>query len=632
MYIPETEALRPRSFRRDSVAWLLFIVMTVVAGLSWYKFSHRVYAISALPAAADTATPRITILSFDRIVSEPDGAHVSKEQLRERLSALRADGFTTISVAQLEAFYHDARPLPEKPLLLLFEHGYMETYRNVDPLLRDFGWHASLGVQTRRLQDRDTAFVYWDRLQRMVDSGLWDIVAQGHRTDQPIVAGSNASLGNFLASRAWLENTRRLESTSEFSNRIDEDLATSLESFANNLERYHVSAFSYPFGKLDHLTDDVNLRSLVETAVSHHFKLSLVDDLFGMNDEFSSPQHLKRLRVTPALSATELTGRLDRALHSSASLAAEQQSWITGSGQFERHGTSLSLHGSPSAEAWLAGSPWESDWKVQADISLQQGEFWLVSTGVESRTQWRFGGRHGSGTLQLQSIDTSRNTTTLATFPVVIDATETHHLAITKRGAGVWIEWDHAPLTQRPVYIAAETRSLLGWKTSAGTGSVELHIDHFAFTAYPYTVAELSNDPSSAEIQDLIVRAPLVAAITFPWASIDTGKLKTEAPVDVVFDILARRYGWDLLPTVSVFESHRATREQIINALQTAIVQSKHGIFLRADSSLNDELAASIQATQRQAARQNKRLVLAAQPNRQFNTASAAPQSPLLSR
>lgn len=629
MHIPETEALRPRSFRRDSVAWLLFIVITVVAGLSWYKFSHREYAFSARPAAANTDTPRITILSFDRIVNEPDGAHVSKEQLRERLSALRSDGYTTITVAQLEAFYHHAQPLPEKPLLLLFEHGYMETYRNVDPLLRDFGWHASLGVQTRRLQDHDTAFVYWDRLQRMVDSGLWDIVAQGHRTDQPIVAGANASLGNFLASRAWNENTGRLESVSEFTNRIDEDLATSLESFANNLERYHVSVFSYPFGKLDHLTDDVKLRTLVQETVSHHFKLSLVDDLFGMNDEFSSPQYLKRLRVTPALSAAQLTERLDHALHSPAELAAEHQSWIVGSGQFEQHGTLLSLRGSSIAEAWLAGSSWESDWNVQADISLQQGEFWLVSNSTQSGTQWRFGGRQDAGRLQLQSIDANRNTTTLASFPVTIKTTESHHLALTKRGAGVWIEWDHAPLTQRPVYLANTPRSLLGWKTSAATGPVGLHIDHFAFTAVPYTVAELSNDPSSAEIQELIGRAPLVAAITFPWANIDTGKLKAHAPTDVVMDILARRYGWDLLPTVSVSETHRATREQIIHALQTAVVQSKQGIFLRADTSLNDELAVSIQAAQRQAVRQNKRLVLAAQPNPRFETASAAPLSSL---
>ena len=531
-------ALEARSFRRDTLAWWgLFSIIAIAVAIHYGWRDEALF--TPLPAVA-ADDPRLTILSYDRIVTEADGRHVSAAQLRQQLQALQGAGFQPITIEQLRAFYVERRDLPARPLLLLFEHGYTGSFENVDPILRELKWHAAMGIQTRRMEDRDTAFVYWRQLAAMVESGLWSVVAQGHNSDLPIATGlSNGGEGAFFSHRAWLD--RRHESDAEFSRRIRADLSRSKALLTEHLEGYKVVAFSYPLALAqDRASSDE--RRLAERVIGGLFDIALVDGLLGINDRAAHRLRLQRLRVGSDLAAAELLRRLEASLQSPAE--GGEPYWITAAGRIGQPPRGVSLEGEPLAATWLAGSQWQPHWQIEADIEPGAGQFWFSAVSDVSTTGWRLGG--DGERLNLQLLEEGEVVQTLASM--ALGGRGPHHLKLIKRGPGLWVEWDGQPISETPIFLPQRwRRALLGWQSWRQRGGSRLSVADFRFDAYPYRVRAVSAHPTTAQIQALIDEAPSIAALRYP-ARVDFDADPQFQQTRQLLQILARRYGWDLIP------------------------------------------------------------------------------------
>ena len=62
-------------------------------------------------------------------------------------------------------------------MLVSFDEGYLATYESADPVLRELRWPAVMFLRTDRQENRDVSFLFWDRLRRMSQSGLWEIAS-----------------------------------------------------------------------------------------------------------------------------------------------------------------------------------------------------------------------------------------------------------------------------------------------------------------------------------------------------------------------------------------------------------------------------------------------------------------------
>ncbi|MFQ5443972.1 MAG: hypothetical protein ACE5EK_05075, partial [Nitrospinales bacterium] len=93
-----------------------------------------------------TLKPKITILHFGNIVEDIDSEFLNVKKLEKQLRALKESGFTAVSLSDLWNFYYDKKPLPAKTLVLMFDHGFLETYLNVDPVLRKLKWPSSRSI------------------------------------------------------------------------------------------------------------------------------------------------------------------------------------------------------------------------------------------------------------------------------------------------------------------------------------------------------------------------------------------------------------------------------------------------------------------------------------------------------
>jgi peptidoglycan/xylan/chitin deacetylase (PgdA/CDA1 family) len=79
---------------------------------------------------------RLRVLMYHSVSGDGyrDGLTVDSGQLEEQFLYLRSAGYSTILLSELIAFYDQGRPLPENPVLITFDDGFLNNYEIAYPL------------------------------------------------------------------------------------------------------------------------------------------------------------------------------------------------------------------------------------------------------------------------------------------------------------------------------------------------------------------------------------------------------------------------------------------------------------------------------------------------------------------
>ena len=128
----------------------------------------------------------IPILMYHYISVPPEDADVYRldlsvtpQRFREQMAWLKENGYQTITLYDLiYALNIGWPPLPEKPIILTFDDGYVDNYENAFPILREFGFVATFFILTDVTDRNETGYMTWDMLQEMHQAGM-DIEVHG---------------------------------------------------------------------------------------------------------------------------------------------------------------------------------------------------------------------------------------------------------------------------------------------------------------------------------------------------------------------------------------------------------------------------------------------------------------------
>ena len=97
----------------------------------------------------------VPILMYHYVGELPTNADVYRRDLtistrlfRQHLQYFLEHDYTPISLYNLDAALLSGSPLPDKPIILTFDDGYIDHYTNVFPALTDFGFQATFFVLT----------------------------------------------------------------------------------------------------------------------------------------------------------------------------------------------------------------------------------------------------------------------------------------------------------------------------------------------------------------------------------------------------------------------------------------------------------------------------------------------------
>lgn len=131
------------------------------------------------PIGAYSLTVRVPILMYHYVSEPPEDADeyrtdlsVPPQQFREQLQYLKDNGFTTIDLYDLSLAVTARKALPEKPVILTFDDGYLDNYQNAFPLLREFGFTGTFFIVTEFVDNQAPAYMSWPMIEEMAAAGM----------------------------------------------------------------------------------------------------------------------------------------------------------------------------------------------------------------------------------------------------------------------------------------------------------------------------------------------------------------------------------------------------------------------------------------------------------------------------
>jgi peptidoglycan/xylan/chitin deacetylase (PgdA/CDA1 family) len=122
---------------------------------------------------------RVPILMYHYVSTPPPGSDEYRINLsieptvfRQHLQYLKDNGYTTISLYALDEALSEGTPLPEKPVVLTFDDGYIDHYTNAFPLLREFGMTATFFIITDTADHNSANYMTWSQIDEMAAAGM----------------------------------------------------------------------------------------------------------------------------------------------------------------------------------------------------------------------------------------------------------------------------------------------------------------------------------------------------------------------------------------------------------------------------------------------------------------------------
>lgn len=76
---------------------------------------------------------------------------ISPSLLKKELKYIKAQGYTTLSIKEVENYILNNQPIPEKSILITFDDGYMDNYYNAYPILKELNMKATIFCITSEL-------------------------------------------------------------------------------------------------------------------------------------------------------------------------------------------------------------------------------------------------------------------------------------------------------------------------------------------------------------------------------------------------------------------------------------------------------------------------------------------------
>lgn len=133
---------------------------------------------------------KIPVLLYHNFVTsvpdnDPDNFNYinTPQSFEENIKTILEDGYTIISMSELDKSLNGELELPSKPILITFDDGYYSNYEYIYPILQKYNAKVSIFVVTDKVGKEINGIKYlgWDECLEMQNSGLAEIFSHSKK-------------------------------------------------------------------------------------------------------------------------------------------------------------------------------------------------------------------------------------------------------------------------------------------------------------------------------------------------------------------------------------------------------------------------------------------------------------------
>lgn len=331
-YIPDPALTKLKNIKKfiRGIAQILGLVAIVLFFIAMVIDYPKYKPYDEADASVVTGTDNgFVALSYFGVERSDSNSCISTELLTEHLSALKDNGFVTITQQDLFDYYQNRKPLPERALFLLFEDGRRNTVVYAQNILRDVNMKATILTYANNLSTYGNIYIKAHDLQRLLKNTYWEAGTNGYRLSYINVFDryghylGELSPNEFAAVQAFLdrdynhylmdfirdENGIPLESYTTMRERILADYDLMQQVYTDTIG--HLPALyalmhsnTNAFGTNDRASD-VN-----EQAIQSMFTVNFNREGYSLNTSDTNPFDLTRIQPQTYWSTNQLLMRI----------------------------------------------------------------------------------------------------------------------------------------------------------------------------------------------------------------------------------------------------------------------------------------------------------------------------------
>lgn len=208
----------------------------------------------------------VPILCYHRFGNRSDKMVVTAEAFANQMAYLRDNGYRVIPLSSLLPFLNGEAPLPQRSVVITIDDGYQSAHDIAYPILKKFGFPATVFVYSDFIGARDA--MSWDEMRQMTSSGLIDF--QPHSKTHPHLADRQPH-----------------ESVAAYQARIEDEIKVPGRKIKQRLG-LPLYSFAYPYGE----TNDLVIAELK----NNDYRLGATVHAGG-NPAFAYPYRLQRTMI-----------------------------------------------------------------------------------------------------------------------------------------------------------------------------------------------------------------------------------------------------------------------------------------------------------------------------------------------
>lgn len=165
------------NFKKFLIILIIVIIIIAIIFLGKHRNSKR----------EDVKIPVLLYHNFVTTVPEKDSNNFNyintPESFEENIKILLENGYTIISMQELNDANNLKIKLPSKPILITFDDGYYSNYEYIYPILKKYNAKASIFIVTDKVGKEIDGIKYlgWEECLEMQESGLVEIFSHSKR-------------------------------------------------------------------------------------------------------------------------------------------------------------------------------------------------------------------------------------------------------------------------------------------------------------------------------------------------------------------------------------------------------------------------------------------------------------------
>ena len=278
--------------------------------ISFNTALHKMSQIEQLPMSFDGSESKdIPVLLYHHVTTDEGYGDnvISVSVFNMHLLKIKNAGYTTVSVKQLIDYVYYGIDLPEKPILITFDDGYLSNYELAYPLLKRHGMKATIfaigwAIGKDKYKDSDASIIPhfdFEHIISMTESGLIEV--QSHTFD--------------MHQSKELENTSSVrESVLKLDGESDEEYIAALENDYKKFDKLLFNytgkrnyAIAYPHGDYTDISE--------ETLKRLGAKVTFITEYKNRNTivkgNIDSLRALNRFTISESISPSQLISLID---------------------------------------------------------------------------------------------------------------------------------------------------------------------------------------------------------------------------------------------------------------------------------------------------------------------------------